>query len=376
LQGRFSNVAWQRSGETWLFGYPLTNCEKETTMNPANNCPDCESGLLLPLTRRRFVQTVGATAAVAALPRIITANEPVQPKDETAIKKLYDSLTPEQKAEICFEWDYTDDRGLLRTHVSNNWHIVEQTVGSDFFTKDQQDQIEAIFWGLYQPEWHDRIKKQLKDDAGGYGKAQNIAIFGTPGSGKFELVMTGRHLTIRCDGDSTEHMAFGGPIFYGHAAQGFNEKPDHPGNVFWPQALKANELFKMLDGKQREQALVPQAPHEDQVAFRGENGELPGIRVSELTADQKAHAQKVLETLLEPYRLSDQHEAQACLKAQGGLDACHLAFYQSGDIGNDEVWDVWRLEGPSFVWHFRGSPHVHVWANVSADPSVKTNAKG
>ena len=43
-------------------------------------------------------------------------------------------------------------------------------------------------------------------------------------------------------------------------------------------------------------------------------------------------------------------------------------------LGSDCVWDNWRLEGPLFVWHFRGSPHVHVWVNVADDPSVKLNA--
>jgi len=64
----------------------------------------------------------------------------------------------------------------------------------------------------------------------------------------------------------------------------------------------------------------------------------------------------------------------ACLKAQGGLDACSLAFYAESDMGDDGVWDNWRLEGPSFVWHFRGKPHVHIWINVADDPSVELNA--
>mgnify|MGYP001239611985 CR=1 FL=1 len=67
-------------------------------------------------------------------------------------------------------------------------------------------------------------------------------------------------------------------------------------------------------------------------------------------------------------------EVRACLKAQGGLDACHLAFYRDSDIGKDEVWDNWRLEGPAFVWYFRGSPHVHVWVNIADDPRVTLNA--
>ena len=51
-----------------------------------------------------------------------------------------------------------------------------------------------------------------------------------------------------------------------------------------------------------------------------------------------------------------------------------LAFYEEADLGHDKVWDNWRLEGPSFVWHFRGKPHVHIWINVADDPGVELNA--
>lgn len=345
------------------------------------NCPDCESliGSAAEVSRRRFLQTAAATAAVAALPRIVTADDS-KPTSENLVKKLYDTLSAEQKSELCFDWDYKDDRGILRTHVSNNWSITDpktQAVGSSFFTSDQQGIIEALFWGLYNPDWHDRIRKQLHDDAGGYGKQQTIAIFGTPGSDKFEFVMTGRHLTIRCDGNTTNHVAFGGPIFYGHAArENFNEPADHPDNVYWHQALKANGLFKMLDGKQRDKALIETAPHEALVGFRAKGEAIPGLAVADLTADQKVHAQDVLKALLEPYRTSDQDEVRKCLDSHGGLDQCRLAFYKSGDLGNDGVWDNWRLEGPTFVWHFRGTPHVHVWVNVADDASLPLNAKG
>ncbi|MCH8828383.1 MAG: DUF3500 domain-containing protein, partial [Planctomycetes bacterium] len=150
----------------------------------------------------------------------------------------------------------------------------------------------------------------------------------------------------------------------------------HPGNVFWHQALKANAIYKMLDGKQRKTALIAKAPAERNVHFRGKKGPFPGIPVDDLSQDQKKQVQKVLSLLLEPYRDSDRKEALRCLKAQGGLDKCHLAFYQSGDIGKDQVWDNWRLEGPSFVWYFRGAPHVHVWVNVADDPSFKVTTKG
>lgn len=343
-------------------------------MTAERSCDWCDG-----VSRRRFVQAVGVGVAAAALPRVLraegeTAKPPGAP--ENLVAKLYQSMTPEQKKEVCFPWDHTDDRGLLRLHVSNNWQITKPVIGTGFYTKDQQELIEALFYSLYNPEWHDRIKKQLKDDAGGYGKAQSIAIFGEPGTGKFELVMTGRHLTIRCDGDSTEHFAFGGPIFYGHAAQGFNEKPDHPGNVFWPQALKANKLYEMLDGKQREMALIEFEPAEDEVHFQGKDGKLPGLRVGEMSSDQKIHLADVLRTLVEPYRESDKAEVERCLAAQGGIDACHLSFYSGQDIGEDKVWDNWRLEGPSFVWYFRGAPHVHVWVNVADTSEARITSAG
>jgi hypothetical protein len=56
-----------------------------------------------------------------------------------------------------------------------------------------------------------------------------------------------------------------------------------------------------------------------------------------------------------------------CLNSQGGLDKCSLSFYREDDIGGDGVWDIWRIEGPSFVWHYRGAPHVHVWVNIADD---------
>jgi hypothetical protein len=343
------------------------------------------------LNRRDFVRVLSAGVAAAACGSVLGGagfadEKPVeQPHAESLVKLLYDSLTPAQKEEVCFAWDHTDDRGLLRTHVSNNWNVTDEkalSVGGSFFNADQQELIREIFFGLYSPEWREKILKQLQDDAGGYGKSQTIALFGDPHAGPFQFLMTGRHLTIRCDGNSADHVAFGGPIFYGHAASGFNEPPDHPGNVFWPQALKANKLYQMLHGKQREKALVLTAPSEAAVGFRRDGSPATGLRCGDLSADQKSHAQEVLKALLEPYRTSDRDEALQMLKTQGGLDECRLSFYRQAsdgsslDLGDDGVWDVWRLEGPSFVWHFRGVPHVHVWVNVADDASLPLNAAG
>ncbi len=294
---------------------------------------------------------------------------------ETLAQKLHASLAPAQRAKVCFPWDFSHPKfGLLRTRVGNNWNATEPAVKSDFFTRDQQRLVRDIFESLIEPDWHARFDKQLEDDTGGFGHDQSIALIGEPGSGTFQFLLTGRHMTLRCDGDSAEHVAFGGPIFYGHDKGGGEEERTHPGNVFWPQAVAANGVYAMLDGRQRALALVDRLPRENAIGFRGERGGAAGIPVSELAADQRTELERVLGILLEPYRTVDRDEARTCLAKQGGLERCQLAFYKQGDIGADRVWDNWRLEGPAFVWHFRGAPHVHVWVNIADAPTVPTNA--
>ena len=330
------------------------------------------------LERRSFIRTAGAaTLATIGSPSAYTAIAAAKSqKPESLVKILYQKLDERQRKVVCFPWNHVDKRrGLLRTRIENNWRITKPIIASGFFSKDQQELIRAIFEGMTNPEWHTRFDKQLKDDVGGFGKNQSIAVFGEPGSGNFEFVLTSRHMTLRCDGDSAGHVAFGGPIFYAHEGERFYERPDHKNNVFWPQAVEANKLYRTLDSRHQKLALVTKGmPSEELIGFKGVKGSFHGCPVSELAGNQKAELQRILKMLLEPFRQSDRKEALKCLATQGGLDKCHLAFYKEGDLGNDGIYDNWRLEGPSFVWYFRGRPHVHVWVNVADNPSVKLNS--
>src|SRR4029453_14719273 len=124
------------------------------------------------------------------------------------------------------------------------------------------------------------VMRHMQEDGGGVGNC-SVALFGQPGSGSFEFVLTGRHCTVRCDGDSVAGAAFGGPIFYGHqAGPKFTEDADHPNNVYWYQAKRANEVFKALDGKQRAQAMMEKGraeQHAKTVELSGKKEGLPGI---------------------------------------------------------------------------------------------------
>jgi hypothetical protein len=323
-------------------------------------------------TRRDFLKTTAGIAAASAfgsVPIIGRAAETAEKsasaaKSETLVATLYKSLREDQRKALCFPFD-----NPLRTEVDNNWHITDHHI-SAFLDKDQNQMVKEIFLGLHSREYAETVYKQVEHDSGkaGFGDS-SIALFGEPGTGKFEFVLTGRHCTRRCDGDSVEGAAFGGPIFYGHAAQGFNEKPDHPGNAYWFQAKRANEVFQMLDGKQREIALKGKGRMEqglETVKLKGTTESLPGIAVADLSSDQKAEVRKVMGDLLAPFRKQDADEAMRYVEA-AGFDKLHMAFYKNQDVGNDGVWDVWQIEGPNMVWYFRGDPHVHVWANIRAN---------
>ncbi|MDE0103134.1 MAG: DUF3500 domain-containing protein [Bryobacterales bacterium] len=316
------------------------------------------------LDRRRFLEVagLGAPALAGAAPALGPQSRP-----ETLVTQFYESLSREQRNTVVMPFD-----SPLRSRVENNWHITDARVGR-FFNPDQQAMIEQIFKDLHAPEFHESLDKHVRDD---FGSVRNlsVALFGEPGTGKFEFVITGRHCTARCDGDSVEGAAFGGPIFYGHEGEQFYERPTHPGNVYWYQAKRANEVFQALDGNQREFALQPRAPRERSVHTVEPSPDPDGLPVSDMSHDQRALVSATLADLLAPFREADREEAMRLIDANGGVERLSMAFYENQDIGKDGVWDVWKLESPSMVWYFRGYPHVHVWVNVQQDPGWRAPA--
>ena len=323
-----------------------------------------------PMNRREFFQSAalgaGVVAAGSALWSALPASAaPPMTKiaaPETLTKTLYESLSPAQKEAVCMAWD-----NPRRTIIQANWGITKKPIGQ-VFNPDQKQMIQGILRGVTTEEWYPKIQEQMQNDAAGLDNYY-VALFGDPKQDKFECVLTGRHVTLRADGHSLGAAAFGGPIFYGHAPKD-TEDPNHPGNIYWQQARQANDVFQALDGKQRSIALLDKAPNESAVKLQGAKGVFPGVAIGDLHRDQKALVQKTMQTLLSPYRPSDAKEALRDIAANGGLDRIHLSFYKQEDLGHDGVWDIWRLEGPALVWHFRGAPHVHTWVNIAKDAAA------
>lgn len=335
------------------------DCNDSFESNSNDSCRQHE------LNRREFLNKMGKAAVVlsalsfvskVALVYARSSEEPA----EVMVRRLYESLSQEQKKSLLLPW--SDAR---RLHVNNNWHVVPEKI-RNAYSNEQKKIIREILKGVTSEEGYDKTMKAMQDDSGGL-ENYSACLF-SDGQDKLSFLLTGRHQTLRADGGAEKNAVFGGPIFYGHAVQ-FNERPDHPGNVWWHQSRLASKVYHALDGNQQQIALVLSGSPADRpstVNLKGIKGKFAGIPVSELANDQKELVAQVLRSLLEPYRKSDVEEVLTAINANGGLDKLHISFYKDGDLPDkDGIWDRWKLEGPAFVWYFRGSPHVHTWINIA-----------
>ena len=213
---------------------------------------------------------------------------------ETYVKLFFESLSPEQKKIVHFPFDHQ-----LRSHVGNNWHVVDETVGAidTLYTSDQKELIRKIFQGVTSGEGHERFQKQMKDDAGGFGN-YTCAVFGEPG-GKCEWVMTGRHLTIRADGNSVENKASAGRSSTGTRSKRTRSRTIRqraaPGS---PRTISSSRRWKA-----EEKALPGTPPDSDETVRPAGWTGIQGS--SDLSRDQKDLLKKTLKSMLSMYRESD-----------------------------------------------------------------------
>ncbi|HWL10013.1 MAG TPA: DUF3500 domain-containing protein [Planctomicrobium sp.] len=327
---------------------------------PQVPCDDCNNeNSRNDVTRRDFFRHVGVSAAalgtlsLASPFKGVYAAPSFSSTAETAAQKLYETLTAEQRKVICLPFDHPS-----RQKISANWAVTKPLIHEDFFTPEQRGLIGETFRGITSEQGHKLFVEQMEFDDGGWDR-YHIALFGTPESGQFQWMLTGRHNTLRADGNCVPGAAFGGPIVYGHGEEG-----DPKDNLFYYQTQQANKVFQALDAGQAKQALLATPPRETDVLLQGKGKTFSGIAVSSLSSDQQDLISSVIESLLNPYREEDVKEVMACLEKAGGVASLSMAFYQQNDLKNDQVWDIWRLEGPTFVSHFRGAPHVHAYLNV------------
>jgi hypothetical protein len=325
-------------------------------------CPECgESVPAEPIDRRAFLKVAGAGAAALAAARIPSAwaqdAKPAGASNKTAeelIKELYAGMSDDQKKAV-----------VLPIAAPGRMKIYNAAIGKkigEAYTKPQQELVGRIIRSIASGEegWNQLSRSGTWDGSKAFENC-GANLFGDV-SGKFTWVFTGHHLTIRCDGDTEEGVAFGGPLYYGHSPNGYAER-----NLFNYQTKSALAVFEALTPEQRKQAVCPDKPIEGlpSVQFRAPGEKRPGIGVAELSKEAQTLVEKVMHDLLSPYRKMDADEVMQIVKAQG-IEKMNLAFYAEPEAKPTQPWSFWRLEAPGFVWNFRVLPHVHTYVNISA----------
>jgi hypothetical protein len=346
-------------------------------------CPECDdSQESSRLHRREFVRMVGRGAiAVTGASMILGRATPAIRADEVKavsqnkkpgeelVRELYASLSPAQRTELVLPWNHgaEGEKGLPTRLGMYNAPIGGKKIG-DHYTPPQQELIERILRSISADE--DGYRQLSRNGTFDNSKSLNSCgalIFGDPAEkGKFSWVFTGHHLTVRCDGNSEEGAAFGGPMYYGHSPNGYSDK-----NIFNYQTKRVLSVFDALNTEQRTRAVVKGTPGEqaESVRLRKQSESMPGIAYQELSSDQRQLVEDVMRTVLSPYRREDADEVMQIIKAQGGMEKIHLAFYEDAQMNDGQRWHFWRLEGPGFVWNYRVLPHVHTFVNISSQVS-------
>src|SRR5882672_823453 len=322
------------------------------TKKASRLCPECGE----TVGRRGFLRMAGAGAAAIAL-----AGSPLgwaQEPNRTAegmIKELYAGLDADQKKAVMLPMDAPERLKLYNAAMGKK-------IG-EVYTKSQQELVGRILKALSSGEegWA-QISRGGTWDASKAFENCGANLFGDP-AGKFTWVFSGHHLTIRCDGNSEEGAAFGGPLYYGHSPNGYSER-----NLFNYQSKSAMAVYESLDKLDRQQALAFEDPAEGlpSLKFRCTCDSTPGIPYSNLSKESKGLVEKVMRDLLSPYRKGDVDEVMEVVKKTGGMEAMHLMFFAEKDAKASQPWSFWRLEGPGFIWNFRVLPHVHTYVNISS----------
>ncbi len=338
-------------------------------MQPADtltSCPSCESGT--PLGRRDFIRVLGTTAAaigLTPLQKARAARAEKQAAAEALVFELFGTMTDEQKKKLTRPWDHkpTAKDKIPTRFATGNAAVDKLYIGTEY-KKTQVELLDKLFRALGNgEEGYRELSRGGRFDASGDFESISALIYGEPAEGKkFSLVFTGHHLTVRCDGNSEEATAFGGPLYYGHTPNGYATT-----NVFYKQTRAATELFSALDADARKVAVMSGTWHDEHngVKVPKKDAKVPGLCYKDMTKDQKEQTERLMKQLVSPYRKEDGDEVMELIRATGGMEKLSMAFYEEGKTSEKEPWSFWRLEGPGFVWSFRALPHIHTFVHVN-----------
>ena len=320
------------------------------------------------VSRRHFVMGTAVAAASAGLARWPFS----QQEDGNPWALLEKSLSDRQRNQIILPVDHPSRQ------VINTLPIIRRPHMGVLLDADQRALAHAGYRNSVSAAGHERFERPFNTDAGGISGSV-LVMYGQSGEPGFQAYVSGGHFGFR--GHGTETAAFGGPVSYGDQAG--NREFKIPGNAWAYQSDLANALYEQLNEAQRKTAIVPEPPNELLMHVQGEEGSFTGLPLNQLSDVQRPAANNLLDGLLRAYPEGEQQQARQHIEANGGIDTLHMSYFANKgffadkttiadrlDEQTDEMpyFQVWRVEGPGMVAHFKGHPHVHAYLHIVRHP--------
>jgi hypothetical protein len=310
---------------------------------------------------------VGAVAGVGALGRYALLAPPrserLESVDDLAVR-IFEALPEALKTRACVAYDHPvrqcHNRGLGMGGVN---------VNATSFDWDTRCALTDLMHAGLSEIGRTRLPNQDATRWAGVNLMQ-LLVCGDPRTGPYQIVLSGVHLNLRLGGASPDGAAFGGPQVYGD--QRGNEIAGLPGNTYRYQMEAAHRLIAALTPAERAVVRVAEAPAQVNIGVQGSAGRFDGVPVADLAPEKRALARELVAGILDTYADDDAAYAWRCLERNGGVDALRFADYET-DFGGwsrragDAPSQIFRLEGPAAVFHFRGEPHLHAFLNVAMD---------
>ena len=340
------------------------------------------------LSRRAFLGGIGAGAGLvlaggtSGLPRWLGGRAYADLDNASCLARLDASLSPRQRALTVHPWDHPSRQ------ITNTIAIFK---GPHIGTLFDADQV-ALVRRLYETMLSEQGLSWFENTVTLEGKLEGcvLAIFGDQGPGELasaaargraQTMITGAHLMLRKGGAAASGYVFGGPIAYGQ--QIGNGEFRVRGNAFAVHGDALNRFYESLGPNERVASIVPSPPHELMIQPQGAEGEFEGIAVGTVSPAARERAIELLETVFAAYEPEARSDAVAAIEENGGIDSLHVAVYaghghyeDGGHYGDLSAaarelpyWQVWRIEGPGCVVHFKGDPHVHAYIDIVRDPA-------
>ena len=293
---------------------------------------------------------------------------------------LVRSLSPTQKQYTFLPSDHPARQITLTQAVHQGPHI------GTLYNSYQTDLIRKIYQHLLSLQGQHWMRNTISLE--GRFEASNFKIYSNDPERltieNSQVVINGGHYMLRSKDLAGSGYALGGPISYGQQLGDKQYKVE--GNAFKAHGDALDQFHRALSKRERLTAYENSPPYELLLQIQGNDGVFSGIRIGAVSDSAQEVAQDTINTLLSGFTAEQRSEAWSAIDDNGGIESLYVtmfrdfSFYAKGvrytDLDQAQrnsrdvpYAQVWRIEGPAFVMHFQGYPHVHAYLNIVRDPS-------